>query len=191
MIEDRLLVKQVKEGNKDAFRQLVTVHHRRVIHICMSFVNQLEDAEDVAQEVFIEVFKSISNYREESSLSTWLYRLSVNKSLDYLRQKKRKKRGYGLLTSIDNDEMANLSVVDAGDASEEMEEEERRKVLLKAMDKLPERQRVALTLSKLDELPQKEVADIMGVSEGSVESLLVRAKKKLKEILLFQKEEIF
>ncbi|MBS2100076.1 RNA polymerase sigma factor [Carboxylicivirga linearis] len=190
MIDDRLLIKQVKEGNKDAFRQLVVIHHQRVIHICMSFVNHLVDAEDVAQEVFVEVFKSVSSYREEASLSTWLYRLAVNKSLDYLRQKKRKKRGYGVLSTMENAELANLSVVDSDDVSQELELEERKRILLMAMDKLPERQRVALSLSKLDELPQKEVAEIMSVSEGSVESLLVRAKKKLKEILMQQKQEI-
>nr|WP_319398460.1 RNA polymerase sigma factor [uncultured Carboxylicivirga sp.] len=191
MIDDKLIIKQVKEGNRDAFRQLVTLHHQRVIYICMSFVNQLEDAEDIAQEVFVEVYKSISSYREEASLSTWLYRLSVNKSLDYLRQKKRKKRGYGVLSSMDNTELSNLSIVSSEDVDQDIELEERKKILLQAMEKLPERQKVALTLSKLDELSQKEVADVMGVSEGSVESLLVRAKKKLKEILMMQKEKIY
>ncbi len=191
MVEERLLIKQVKSGNKDAFRILVGNYHQMVIRICMSFVNQQEDAEDIGQEVFIEMFKSMSSFREESSLSTWLYRMAVNKSLDFIRQKKRKKRGYGLLSNMDHSELANLSVADLNDSDGIMEEEERRRILMNVMLKLPERQRVALTLSKLDELPQKEVARIMDVSEGSIESLLVRGKKKLKELLLPHKEKIY
>lgn len=190
MIDERLLVKQVKGGNMEAFRTLVNNHHQRVVNICMSFVNQQEDAEDVAQEVFIEVYKSIISYREEASLSTWLYRLAVNKSLDFLRQKKRKKRGYGVLSSFDQNDISNLSVSSDYNIHENMEAEERRQILHRTMEQLPERQRVALTLSKIDELPQKEVAHIMGVSEGSVESLLVRAKKKLRDLLMPHKEKI-
>jgi len=191
MVDERLLIRQVKEGNNLAFRTLVNNHHQRVIHICLSFVNQLEDAEDVAQEVFVEMFKSIATYREEASLSTWLYRLAVNKSLDFLRQKKRKKRGYGILSSMDTSEMSVLPILNEHNTDDVLEEEERRQILIRAMEKLPERQRVALALSKLDELPQKEVAEVMGVSEGSVESLLVRAKKKLKDMLMPEKENIY
>lgn len=191
MVEERLLIKQVKEGNRDAFRILVANHHQMVIRICMSFLNQQEDAEDVAQEVFIEIFKSMPTFREESSLSTWLYRMAVNKSLDFIRQKKRKKRGYGLLTHMEYSDLANLSVSNDTDSDMLLEEEERRQILLSVMSQLPERQRIALTLSKLEELPQKEVAQIMDVSEGSVESLLVRGKKKLKELLLPHKEKIY
>lgn len=191
MIDEVLLIKQIKAGNKNAYRMLVENQHKRVIHICLSFVQQVEDAEDLAQEIFIEVFKSIHSYRGEASLSTWLYRLAVNKSLDFLRQKKRKKRGFGLQSSMD-DETFNLSQVNAVVGSKDIiEEEERIKILRAAMDLLPERQRVALTLSKLDELNQKEVAKVMNLSEGAVESLLVRGKKKLKAILLPHKEQIF
>ncbi len=190
MIDERLLIKRIKAGDKSAYRLLLENQHKRVIHICLSFVQQSEDAEDIAQEVFIEVFRSIESYRADASLSTWLYRLAVNKSLDFIRQKKRKKRGYGLQTSFDDkdinveNQMTQLSISDA------LEEKDRVKILHSAMALLPERQRVALTLSKLDELSQKEVAKILEVSEGSVESLLVRARKKLKEILMPHKEQI-
>jgi len=190
MTVDKRLIKQVINGDTNAFRQLVDVHHKRVIHICLSFVNIPHDAEDIAQEVFIEIYKSIHNYRGEASLSTWLYRLSVNKSLDFIRQKKRQKRGNGLVVSYEKTDLENLQVSSKQLPSDRMEEEERNRILYKAIAQLPERQRVAILLSKIDELAQQEVADIMKTTVSSVESLLVRAKKKLKELLLAEKEEI-
>ena len=191
MTNDKLLIEQVISGDTKAFRQLVEIHHKRVIHICLSFTAIPSDAEDVAQEVFIEVFKSIEGYRGDASLSTWLYRLSVNKSLDFIRQKKRQKRGSGLIITVEQSDLENIQVSSKQLPSDNIEEEERRMMLYKAIDQLPERQKVAVLLSKIEELAQQEVADIMKTSVSSVESLLVRAKKKLKEILLKEKEEIY
>jgi len=190
MTNDKLLIQQASNGDTTAFRQLVEMHHKRVIHICLSFVAEPNDAEDVAQEVFIEMFKSIKDYRGEASLSTWLYRLSVNKSLDFLRQKKRQKRGSGLVFTFEKSDLENLQVSSKQLPSDGMEEAERRHILYGAIEQLPQRQKVAITLSKIEELAQQEVADIMKTSVSSVESLLVRAKRKLREILQKEREEI-
>lgn len=191
MIDDRLLIKQVVAGDVKAFGRLVDKHHRRVVHICLSFVAQKDDAEDIAQEVFIEVYRSIKKYRGESSLSTWLYRLSVNKSLDFIRQKSRQKRGGGLVVSVDHSTLEELQISSKSLPTDNIEEEERMQLLNAAINDLPERQRVAILLSKVDGLPQQEVAEVMKTTVSSVESLLVRAKKKLREQLLKKIEEIF
>lgn len=191
MKSDQLLIKQIQSGHKQAFRKLVELHHQRVIHICLSFVHIAEDAEDIAQEVFIEVYKSIDTYRSEASLSTWIYRLTVNKSLDFLRQKKRKKRGFGMVHKMEQNDLEALSEVDNVEASAIIENKERLMLLRAAIDKLPERQRIAISLSKINELGQKEVADLMNTSVASVEALLIRGKKKLHEILLKHKQEIY
>jgi len=154
-------------------------------------VHQAEDAEDVAQEVFIEVFRSIESYRGDAAVSTWLYRLSVNKSLDFIRSMNRQKRGKGLVTNFEKEELERQSIGHAPMPSDQMEAEERRKILRWGIDQLPERQKVAITLSKLDEMSQQEVAQVMGTSVSSVESLLVRGKKRLKEVLEKCFEEIF
>jgi len=191
MTNDKTLIEQVANGDTKAFKTLVERHHKRVIHICLSFVAVPADAEDVAQEVFIEVFKSIDNYRGDAALSTWLYRLSVNKSLDFIRQKKRQKRGSGLVQVVEQSDLENMSISSKQLPSDQIEEQERKMILHQAINKLPERQKVAVFLSKIEEMAQQEVADIMKTSVSSVESLLVRAKRKLKEMLLTEKEEMY
>lgn len=190
MQSEKLLIKQIQSGDNIAFRRMVELHHLRVIHICLSFVHSPQDAEDIAQEVFIEVYKSINTYRFDASLSTWLYRLAVNKSLDFLRQKKRKKRGFGLVNTMERSELEGINYSNDDDAVG-IEEKERILLLRSAIEKLPERQRVAITLSKIDELGQKEVAELMQTTVASVEALLIRAKKKLHQLLIKHKQEIY
>ncbi len=189
MTNEKQLIDQIIKGDTAAFRQLVELHHKRVIHICLSFVNDTYDAEDVAQEVFIEMFRSLKNFRKEASVATWLYRLSVNKSLDFIRQAKRQKRGSGKVGLMEKTEIEKLSITNRQLPSDHIEEDERKRLLYKAIEQLPERQKKALLLSQIKELKQQEVADIMETTVSSVESLLVRAKRKLKETLIRHKEE--
>ncbi len=191
MTGDKLLIQKVKDGDTNAFRQLVQTHHKRVIHICLSFVTIPQDAEDIAQNVFIEAYKSIYSFRGDASISTWLYRLSVNKSLDFIREKKRLKRGNGLVTSVDKTDLENIQVTNSKMADDDLIRQEQIRMLEQAIDQLPERQKVAFQLSKIDGMSQQEVADTMNTSVSSVESLLIRAKRKLKELLIHKKEEIY
>ncbi|TRX66029.1 RNA polymerase sigma factor [Carboxylicivirga sp. M1479] len=191
MISEKELIDKINNGETSAYRQLVEMHHKKVIHICLSFVNNSHDAEDIAQEVFIEMYRSLHGFRKEASLSTWLYRLSVNKSLDYIRQQKRLKRGSGKVTSIDQANIEQLQVSNSQLASDQIEENERMQLLYSAIDTLPKRQKEALILSQIKELSQQEVADTMNTSIGSIESLLVRAKRKLRDLLQTKKETVF
>ncbi len=182
-MDDQTLIKQLNEGNAKAFEAFVFEYQGLVYNTCYSFLNHREDAEDVAQDVFIYAFKSINSFRGEASLSTWLYKLSMNKSLDFIRAKKRQKRGSGMLNSMDNEEMSRLNVSDANQPHTQLEDEEKRQILHAAIDKLPERQKRAIILSRFEELSQEQVAEVMETSVSSVESLLVRGKKKLKDLL--------
>ena len=78
-----ILVQRLKEGSEDAFRELVSLYQNKVFNTCYGFVNNHADADDLAQEVFIEIYNSIKTFKENSSLSTWAYRIAVNKSLDF------------------------------------------------------------------------------------------------------------
>lgn len=191
MTQEKLLVDKVINGDTEAFRILVNTHHKKVINICLSYVTIPSDAEDVAQEVFIEMYRSIKSFRKEASVSTWLYRLAVNKSLDFIRQSKRMKRGSGRVAPMEKSDLEKLPVSNKKLASDDVERSERNAVLYSAIDRLPERQKNALLLSHIKELKQQEVADIMETTISSVESLLIRAKRKLKELLIRHKEEIF
>ena len=88
-MEDSFLLEQIRLNNHKAFQEMVVKHQKLVINTCYGFVHNLNDAQDIAQEVFIEVYKSIGKFRQESKLSTWLYRISVNKSLNFIRDNKK------------------------------------------------------------------------------------------------------
>jgi RNA polymerase sigma factor (sigma-70 family) len=139
-----------------------------------------EDAEEITQDVFIEVYYSVNKFDGRSALSTWIYRIAINKSLDRLRFNKRKKRGM-LQRLFEGEKMHDAP--DFVHPGVEMERRELSVILFKAIDRLPENQKTAYVLHYIEGLPQREVAGIMAMSEGAVESLLTRSKEKLRKLL--------
>ena len=147
-------------------------------------LQQVSDAEDVTQEVFVQVFESIHQFKGDSRLSTWLYRIAVTKSLDQLRRKKRKKR-FAFVQSIFGMNEEEIGITDPGfyHPGVSLENKERSVVFFRALEKLPENQRTAFVLHKIEGQSYVEVAEIMNSSLSSVESLMHRAKMNLKKIL--------
>jgi len=185
------LADMLKNGDPQAFKQLVDTYQDKVINICYGFLKNRRDAEDTAQEVFIEVYRSIGTFRGDSKLSTWLYRISVTKSLDLLRKKKRRvklQQITGFLSGSKIDSSENF--IDNTLPDSELIDNERREILYKAIDKLSKDQKTAIVLNKLQGYSYKEVADIMGKSVSSVESLIYRSTNKLRKILnnLYEKK---
>ena len=181
---DKLSILELQKGSESAFKQLVEAYKNRVINTCFGFTHDYADAEDIAQDVFVEVFESIQKFKEDSSLSTWIYRISVNKSLDFIRKAKRKKR-WAELTKInlkDKDDADNW-FINSDTPETSLEQKERILILNSAIDKLPENQKTAFTLHKYEDLSYKEVSDILNTSLSSVESLMHRAKKNLQKKL--------
>jgi len=181
---DKELIDQLIEGDEPAFRMVVEEYKRTVLNCCFRFVKNYETAEDLTQDVFVEVFRSIKKFKGNSKLSTWIYRIAVTKSIDYLRFQKRKKR-FAFLSSLSGeDQMEELIIKDNGNNPEiELERKERIRVLNLVMDSLPENQKVAFTLSKYDEMSYKEIADILATTVSAVESLIHRAKNNLENKL--------
>jgi RNA polymerase sigma factor (sigma-70 family) len=159
----------------------VDAHKTRVFNTAISFVQNTEDAEDISQEVFIEVYRSLPQFKEQSAISTWIYRITVNKSLDHLRKKNRHKR-FGFLSS--------LFYEDSGELKHDqphfdhpgilMENKEKARYLFAAIETLPENQKTAFILFTIEDLSQKQIADIMETSPKAVESLIGRAKQTLR-----------
>ncbi|MCX6178269.1 MAG: RNA polymerase sigma factor [Chlorobiales bacterium] len=171
--------------SKDAsFKKLVAEHQGMVINTCYRFVFNREDAEDLAQEVFIEVFRSFDQFREEAKLSTWIYRIAVTKSLDHLRRLKRKKR-FSSLKRIIGIEDPSTDIVDSNsdNPAEAMEGNEQAAILQNALNTLPDSQKTAFLLSKQEGFSNQEIADILKTSVSAVESLVHRAKKNLHDKL--------
>ena len=171
----------ITPGNDAVFTAVVEQCQGMVFNTVLSIVQNNEDAEDVTQEVFIEVYENIEEFRQEAQLKTWVYRIAVNKALDWEKRKKRQKHG-GLLKRIfsvkEEDEPMSFEHPGA-----QLDNKEKASVLFRALKKLPEKQQVAFTLHKIDGLSYKEVADIMDTSLYAVESLIGRAKTNLKKIL--------
>lgn len=182
---DTQFIEELKLKSTKAYSKLLDDFQQKVFSTCISFVPNKEDAEDISQDVFIEVFKSIHKFKGDSKLSTWIYRITTNKCLEFIRKKNTKKR-FAFLQSI----TGNAIPMDKTDYFTEMnhpgillENKELNETLFKAINSLPENQSVVFTLHKIDGKSYQEVADITKRSLSSVESIMFRAKKNLKGVL--------
>lgn len=183
-MEDTEIVGKLKCGDNEAFRHILERYQRLVLNCSYKFVRNREAAEDITQEVFLEVFRSIESFRADSKLSTWIYRIAVTKSLNHLKAQKRKKRFAIIVRLFGDDEMENkIPSPDELNPQNDLENKERAGILTLALDKLPENQRIAFILSKYKELSYEEIALVLNTSLSAVESLIFRAKKNLKKIL--------
>lgn len=162
------------------FESIVRQNQEKVRNICFRYVNNVDDTDDIAQEVFIQVFESISHFREEAQISTWIYRIAVNKSLDFIRSKNRKKR-FAQLTSIfkSDKEESIIEIPSFETPDKELDQKERKEVLGFALNKLPENQKTVIVLSKYEGFSNAEIAKIMDLSLSAVDALMHRAKKNL------------
>jgi RNA polymerase sigma-70 factor (ECF subfamily) len=177
-------LEDVRRGDHDAFRWLVEAHKNRVLNTCYRFVHDREDAEDLAQETFVEVHRSIARFRGDSDLATWIYRIAVTKSLDFIRKRDRAKRGGPLkrLLRLDQD-FEGAPAPESSRPDAQLEDQERRRILQAALQALPKKQRIAFVLSKYDALSYKEIAAVLTTSVAAVESLIHRAKTSLQKRL--------
>ncbi len=169
-------------GDRGAFGELVDKYSSRVINICYRFFPDKEDAEDISQEVFIEIYKSIKQFRGDSKLSTWVYRVTISKCLDEIKKRNRKKRFISAGKMLHTDEI--VSNIGGGVMPDKkIQEQDKLKEVFKSLDTLPDNQRVAFTLSKIEGYSNKEIAEILNTTTSAVESLISHAKKKVKSEL--------
>ena len=190
---EKVLLDALAKGDRDAFEWLVERYQAKVLRTCTGFVHSKSDADDIAQEVFIEVFRSVGGFRGQSDISTWIYRIAVNKSLNFLRSKARRKVLPFLFDREGETQRGHLEPVSDSSMSpeHEVERDDQRRALDKALASLPEKQRIAFVLHKYDDLSYKEVAGIMEATESSVESLIFRARQSLqKKLFAFYKKDI-
>lgn len=173
------LIEQLKSGDNQAFKQLIDLYRIQMINLCYGFVRNQEDAEEIAQDVFIEVYRSIANFRGDSKLSTWMFRIAVSKSLN----KVRKNKFRNMLTSIENIFDQHLEKSASNNPHQLLQTKEEAKNLNKTIEKLPENQRIAFVLHHYDGYSYLNISEIMNTSIPSVESLIHRAKVNLKKQL--------
>ena len=184
-MSDTEIIEQLKQGSEAAFKKLVGMHQKLVVNTCYGLVQNREDAEDIAQDVFIEVFRNIEKFRADAKLSTWLYRIAVNRSLNHIRDNKKHKwfHSFGEEVAAKNREVMQVSTPQTDEPEYDLEKQQRAIILKAAINSLPQNQKVAFTLSKYEDLSYQEIAEVMDLSVSSVESLLFRAKKGLQKKL--------
>jgi len=186
-ISETDLIKKLQKGDEKSFREFYDLHKVKIYNIALGFLVNEKDAEDVTQEVFVQIFKSIKYFEGKAKLTTWIYRIAVTKSLDFIKSKKAKKR-FAFIKDIfvnsdnESDKEENKFIEFEHPGIKE-ENRELSVILFKEIDKLPENQRIAFVLNKVDLMSYKEVSKIMGISESSAESLIFRAKANLKKRL--------
>ncbi|MCB0633508.1 MAG: RNA polymerase sigma factor [Saprospiraceae bacterium] len=172
MSQEIQLLRAIAEGDRRAFRELYALYNRKVYNTALSYAQKETDAEEITQDVFTKIFRHAASFKGASSVSTWVYRITVNTCLNYIKKKKR----MAFLTfgsTIDHPpDFDHPGIL--------LEKKENAAILFKAIDTLPDNQKTAFILSFVEELPRQEVADIMELSLKAVESLLQRAKNNLR-----------
>lgn len=184
-MQENTFILELQSGNQSAYSQLIDDYQQKVFATCISFVPNKEDAEDIAQEVFLEVFNSIHKFKGDSKLSTWIYRITTNKCLEFIRKKNTKKR-FAFMQSILGNEIPmdkTSYFTEFNHPGIVLENKERNETLFYAINQLPEIQRVVFTLHKIDGKSYKEISKIIKKSVSSVESLMFRAKNNLQKLL--------
>jgi RNA polymerase sigma-70 factor (ECF subfamily) len=180
VLEEEILIARLVDGDKDAFASLFESYKDKVYNTSLGLLRNTKDAEDITQEVFVEIFLSIQHFKGKSKLSTWIYRITISKALDHIRRNKRRKR-FAFITSLFG-EKGEL-VTDPPDfihPGVTAENQELSAILFNAISKLPQSQKIAFTLSKIEGLSYEETADVMNISVSAVESLMFRAKQNLR-----------
>lgn len=183
-MEDRELIAKAQKGDDSAFEAMVLKYQQRVYNLCLRMTCNEEDAYDLSQEAFLKAWRGLETFQFESAFSTWLYRLTSNACLDFLRAQKR--RPTVSLTAEDDDgENVQLDIADPAPNPEQAAlAAEDREMLKTALDSLDDEAREIITLRVIDDLSYDQIADVLGVKEGTVKSRLSRAREKLKKKLL-------
>lgn len=173
------VIEAILDGEIELFSSIVKSYQEQLFRVALGYLASPVDAEEVVQEVFIKAYNSLGSFKRESKLSTWLYRICVNSSLNELARRKRRRAFTGF------EEVGEWELVRTAQSSPEREyiEQEQDREVRRAIDSLPKNQRTAFILQRYQELSQREIAQIMNRSEGSVEQLLQRGKRNLRRAL--------
>lgn len=182
-ISDTSLIKGLQQHDEEVFKIVVENYKDMVYNVCLNFINIVEDAQEISQDVFVEVHKSIGSFRGDASLKTWIYRITITKSLEHERRAKRKKR-FGFMYSIGSVAETEFESNCSNHPGVEPENRDRAELIFKEIKKLSENQQIAFNLYHIDGMSYKEIVEIMDISLPSVESLIFRAKQNLRKKLV-------
>ncbi len=171
---DEELVRRSQSGNQNAFNELVLRYQEKVYWIARRFTGNHDNADEVTQEVFCKMFDSLKDFRGESSLYTWLYRVTVNVSLNFLRKQK-------VREFLRIDEMFDVEAPDAESPDSLVEKDEHKALVEEAVAALPEKQKAVFVLRYYEEMPYEEIAKVLETSVGGLKANYFHAIRKIGE----------
>ncbi len=175
-MEEKDLIRLSREGSQEAFSLLVQKYQNKVFNLALSITRDRAAADDLAQEAFIKAYLALSGFRFQSEFGTWIYRITVNQVKDYLRKKARRKE-------VSFESLSGQALEEDGEdwRRDENERDERRRGFVhEVLQSLPIKHRVILTLRDIQGHSYEEIAKILGISSGTVDSRLHRARKLLR-----------
>jgi RNA polymerase sigma factor (sigma-70 family) len=175
-------------NNKSDFTTLYNEYSVLIYNVALNYLQNIEDAEEITQDVFIQLHTSLHKFQEKSSLKTWIYRITINKCLDFIKHKNSQKRFF-IFGKKSQNEFEVLNISNFEHPGILLENKEKAKLLFGIINELKENQKTAFILSKVDGLSNPEIAAIMNLSISSVESLVFRAKTILKDKIANKFEE--
>lgn len=177
------IIRSVLRGNVNDFEKLVTAYEKNVYNIALRMVGDPDDAADMTQETFIKAYRALSSFRGDSKFSSWLYRIASNVCLDFLRNRSRHPQVS--LSTVDEDDRATFELPDMRQNPEEqLMKKLGMEAVRRGLEQLPEQQRQILVLRELGGLSYAELAQTLGLEEGTVKSRIFRARKRLCALLL-------
>lgn len=186
---EKLLIDKAKAGDIAAFEQLIECYQRKIYNIALRIVGNYDDANDLAQEVLIRIYKSIGSFKQQSSFSTWIYRITTNVCLDDIRKRKnRKVISLDEEIKLDDGEMKRQIVSDDLLPEDVAEKSEMRKIVNDAINRLSEEHRIVIVLRDIQGFSYEEISQIVKCPEGTVKSRINRARQVLKNILQTKRE---
>jgi RNA polymerase sigma-70 factor (ECF subfamily) len=182
---DAATMRRAAAGDEAAFTYLAEKYHRPIIHFLFRMVRNQAIAEELAQEVFLRVYRSRQSYRAEAKFTTWLYRIATNLAVNHARDTRNERAGQNVYLDAPDDETGARPDVADGElsAEESLLRQERMKAIRAQVMALPERQRMAVLMHKYQGMDYREIGEVLKLSESAVKSLLFRAYQSLRETL--------
>jgi RNA polymerase sigma-70 factor (ECF subfamily) len=174
-VNDTDLIERFKKGDPSAFEAIVRKYQDRIYNLCRYMLQDPEDAQDAAQDVFLKAYRGLKDFRPDSSLYTWIYRIGVTTCLDYRRKSRREVlRREPLTEDLPSDEPASEQLYQSREIPDSIQ---------LALQKLPEKLRAAIVLREIEELSYEEIAEVLHTSAGTVKSRISRAREQLRSLL--------
>jgi len=184
-MQDKEIIEKILQGQEDLFSLIIDKYKNKVFSIIYSFCGQTSDSEDIAQNVFLKIFKALSKFKFESEFSTWMYRIVINESITISKKKKNNIVPLDINDSDDEEKSSLIKFLKSKDNTEkQLIQQETQKIVQNALNQLKDNYKMVLTLRDIEDFSYEDIAKMMDISVENVKVWIFRARNRLKEILL-------